>query len=246
MVSDSFSPELRYETSFLTSSINLVARWLESTWALEFPDSQKLDTRISRNVDDLRSFQNDLDGAKIGYPLVQLIITSVEVDGGRGGFARKYTPMVFGRSDSSDHLRTGYMLPVKVGLGATLRADSLEDIVQIVHLLGFSAPRVTLRVQNEYGFAWENGLSIEGSLTIPSADLGNVAKEYRFETSFILDTWMLRTKIQGVIRHVVFTAVDSGGVSTPLGTFDSLDTLINRGLHYTDIVDKASTSYKYE
>lgn len=231
-----------YNIDLVTNSIELVAKWLQGTWKMYYPEDTQLITDVVRNVSDLRSLS--ADNPKLEYPVAQLTIVSIGPDPDKGGLSKKYIPVVTGRTENSERITVANNIPVRIGLGLTVRTDSLDDIVKLAYILVFAAPRVSIKVQNDAGFVFENGLQIDPDLTVPNADLGSPSKEYLFESTLILTTWMTRERIQGVIRQVRFEVVDSGGISIPLGDFPTFDALVDSKLTYTEIVDKDSVHYK--
>lgn len=233
-----------YNIDLVTNSIELVNKWLQATWKMYYPEDKRLTGSVVRNVSDLRSFAADNPGLE--YPTAQLTIVSIGPDPEKGGLSKKFIPVVTGRTENSERIVVANNIPVRIGLGLTVRTDSLDDIVKLAYILVFAAPKISLKVQNDSGFVFENGLQIDPELTIPNADLGTPSKEYLFETTLILSTWMTRERVQGVIRQVRFEVVDSGGISIPLGDFPTFDALVDSKLTYTEIVDKDSVHYKHD
>jgi hypothetical protein len=107
----------------------------------------------------------------------------------------------------------------------------------------FGAPKTALRLSNEFGFVFNIVLNIDAELSIPGADMGYPSKEFRFETSLFIQSYVMRTRSQGVIREVRLGIVDSGGVTT-IGTFPTLDTLGEIDIKATDILNQESQYYK--
>lgn len=236
------SPEFKYNTTLATTAIEMVRKWLMISWQKNFGTDDALQTEVVRNTDDLRTYAEQTNTSKIAYPFSMLLLTNIGPDPDKGAFSRKNIPIVTGRSENSDSVTISNVVPVRIGLGLTVRTDNLGHVLNLAHILIFSAPKVQLNLRNDAGFVFQCSLNIDPELTIPSADLSFPSKEYRFDTTLYINTYLLREKVQGVIRKIKFEMVDYRG-TTELGEFDTLDTLVSRELNYTEIVDTASTRY---
>lgn len=224
----------------------MVRQWLLNVWQKSWGDNDELLTvNVTRNSEDMRALKDDL-GNTPSYPYSTITIGNIDIDTDKGGMSKKFIPVVTGRSENSDMITSTNMVPVKIGLGVNFRTDNLDQVLNLAHILVFNAPRIVLRLSNDSGFVYECGVSIDPALVIPQADMGYVSKEFRFEFTLILSTWFLREKAMGVIRQVRFEMVDSGGVTTPLGTFDEITKLTERRLNYRDLFDKNSNRYRAE
>jgi len=246
-MAEKFSPEFSYAPDFMLASIRMVESWFEKTWVSEYGEDEVLGVELMRSPDDLRSLNAELTankGKKLSYPYATMTITSVSPDADKGGMSKKHLPIVTDRSENSDNITLTNQIPVQVGLMLNFRTDNLEQVIRFAHLLMFSAPRVRLSLSAQSGFTWHCGLSIDPNLTVPQSDMGYPSKEFNFETSLILSTWMLRERVAGVIREIRLDVVDSGGVSRPLNDFPTLEHLIQRRTRYTDIVDPTSNRYR--
>lgn len=237
------SPDFKYNTQLATTAIEMVRKWLMLSWKNNFGDDDALQTEVVRNVDDLRTYAEQTNTSKIAYPFSMLLLTNIGPDPDKGSLSWKNKPLVTGRSENSDSVTLSNLVPVRIGLGLTVRTDNLGHILNLAHLLIFSAPKVQLNLSNDTGFVFQCSLNIDPELTIPSADLSFPSKEYRFDSTMFINTYLLRQKVQGVIRKVKFDMVDYRG-TTALGEFETLDELVSRELKYTDIVDSASTRYR--
>jgi hypothetical protein len=150
---------------------------------------------------------------------------------------------VTGRTEESDRVEVSNNIPARIGLGLTFRTDQLDEVISLSHILMFGAPKTALRLSNEFGFVFNIVLNIDAELSIPGADMGYPSKEFRFETSLFIQSYVMRTRSQGVIREVRLDIVDSGGVTT-IGTFPTLDTLGEIDIKATDILNQESQYYK--
>lgn len=241
---------MEFQVDLLLASLAMIDQWLMREWSRQYPDLSKsgraLFSKTVRSADDLRGLSEVEDKEQPAYPYTLNVITSLGVDSERAGLNKRHMPLVTGRSENSDHVQSTNAIPCRVGVGMTFRSDTLDEVLRICYILSFAAPRIRLQLRNEYGFIFQNSLNIDPELTIPGADMGYPSKHYQFETTFILQTWMTRSMMTGVIREVRFEVVDSGGVSTGLGEFKTLDDLLTRNIRYTDIMDTTSKNYQPE
>lgn len=233
-----------FQTAFQLAAIGMVEHWLRRSWQEEFKDAAKLEVILMRSAEDMRSYRDLTSDQKVTYPYAALVITNIGIDEAKGGLGKRFLPVVTGRDQKSNRVEISRQIPVRIGLGLTFRADSLDHIINLSHILHFASPRIVLRLTNDYGFLYECGLSIEPDLTIPQADMGYPSKEFRFETSLVLSAYAIRSREQGVIRNIQFTVTDSGGVSQPLGSFPELKDLVVKEYGVTDIMNRESAYYK--
>lgn len=235
---------IEYKIDFVDTSIKMLSTWLQNKWNTEFQEDNDAlpEIKLVRSTDDLRTYKEESADNKLQYPLIMLILTSIGPDTDKGGFGKRFLSRQTGRTENNEQVEISNLLPVKLGLGLTLRTDDLDDLIKIAHILMFSAPKIVLRLRNDLGFTFEISVNIDGELTIPGADMGFPSKEFRFETSLFIQGYLIRSRMQGVIRKVVMDVVDSGGIST-LGEFPDIGTLATHSIKHTDILNKNSPYY---
>ena len=216
-----------------------------SAWIDYWPNEEKLRVVQVRSADDLRSTEEALERREtepksgIQYPYGNLILTNISPVPEMGSFSKKNIPIVTNRSDNSGKVVISNAIPVKLGIGLSVRSDNLSHIIKLAMILMFSAPKITLMLQAEdSGFTYNVMLDIDPEMAIPQADMGHPGKEFRFDSTIILTTYMVRSRTQGVIREIRFGIADATGqnISEVIHKFESLDVLLNTRLKYTDIV----------
>lgn len=235
------TPEFQVE--FVETSINMVSTWLRNTWYKNFPsEHRKVPSFVLvRNHDDLRTL-NEKEG-DVDYPFSTLMLTNIGPDPDQAGFGQRFKSVVTGRTENSDRAEISNNIPARVGMGLTFRTDQLDEVISLSHILMFAAPKTALRLSNNFGFVFNIVINIDADLSIPGADMGHPAKEFRFETSLFIQTYVMRTRSQGVIREVVLDVIDSGGVTT-IGSFPTLESLGEISLKAEDILNTDSVYYK--
>ena len=241
------------EEGLLIAAISLVERWLTSSWQEYFPDDEPMKVVTVRNQDDLRStkealdFDNNQVSPGVSYPYGNMILTNISIATDMGGFSKKNIPFVSRISENRNSVDVSNAIPVRLGLGLAVFSDNLNHIIRQAMILAFAAPTITLLLQSEEGgIIYPVMLNIDPDMAIPQADMGHMAKHFRFDTSLIATTYMIRSRTQGVIRNIILGVADASGqkMDRVFAQYETLDKLIEANIKYTDILDRSSTRYR--
>lgn len=253
--------ERHVRSGVLEASLTVFQQWVTLQYAKYSENT--LVTGLLRNTADMRSFATILQQPRkangppifgernktFAYPILGMAMGAFEIDTFKAGLKPKHytNGQMIGKSKEKNLAYFESYRPVKLTVGAIFETDTLDDVVAYGTMLFLAAPRVTLVIESEEtGFKTEIGVAIETSLTIPQADFGTPGDPFKFEHSFVIDSYIGVASEMPLIRSVTVNARVGTTSEHDIFNIHDLPALQLMKLQVHELFDKASPNFKYD
>jgi len=250
-----------YVRSGITNtSLVLLLDWISREFAKY--DDNVMTVRLLRNSADLRSFNTVLENQvqltdeapvlgernrKLVYPFVGVTIGSFEIDPFKVGLRPKISTngQMIGKDKDKGEAYFESYIPIKLTVGASLTTDNLDHVLAYANMLAMARGRITLVMEADTGFKTHIGIAVDTNLTIPQADMSTPGDPFRFEHTFIIETYTGIEMKQRLIRSMTVTAKLGNGIDDSVYKLDDVPALVLQKLYFYELFDKANPNYKY-
>lgn len=213
-------------TTFGTTTQSIIAL---SIWLKQLGKdylNKDLSVVLLRASEDMKSLNKRILASKeLEFPYIKLVLASYTLDTSRGG-GRKHTFLKVAKDNKTGLTTQLKYKPIKLGIGAYIVTNSLDDAMRLSHALTNFFPAISFDLEYESGFKTKVKINIESQLTIPPADLNAPEDSVTLETTFILDIIDGDLFEMPSIRKVQYSQYDSYGYNKSIT--ESNITLINK------------------
>lgn len=239
-------PSSYVKSGIFSFSITQVTAWLSHEY-LKI-NNKPITYKFIGNKNHMRQFQASIptdDENKPRYvnPYIMAVVASMSLDIERNALKKNRISegLITGKDLTT---ATGYrenLRGVKVGLGFNFRSDSMDDVIDLAHILLMHAPKKGFVMEGDHGFTVETSISIDPDITLSESESTESGEYYSYDFTIMLNTYIGFAEEVRLIKSIRFNTLEK-----PNDPFFEGDPYfdLTQTINYTDYLNRSNPNYR--